>query len=262
MGGILDYIRLFIHYLLTPIRILLCIITYHIFHKIGECCNTPTALHMFQLLMGKILMAIFGFNVEIDNDDLVRYSQYLYSNQKLIAVFNHSTLIDGFILMATFERFSAVLLKLAAYKWIGYSDIIHEKYKNVWVEKNKTTSDILDRVSNRKSGEPILFIAPGSGNISANPDHITEFKGTGAFVGKFDVLPITMYYEDDSLHHNKDNGESFIHSTLKLFITHYNYKIKMKVGELIQCQENESIEEYKKRVYDIMDAQYQTMKSS
>jgi hypothetical protein len=212
--------------------------------------------------MGKTLMAIFGFNVEIDNDDLVRYSQYLHSNQKLIAVFNHSTLIDGFILMATFERFSAVLMKLAAYKWIGYSDLIHEKYKNIWVEKNKTTSDILDRVSNRKSGEPILFIAPGSGNISANPDHITEFKGTGAFVGKFDVLPITMCYEDDSLHHNKDNGESFIHSTLKLFITHYNYKIKMKVGELIQCQENESIEEYKKRVYDIMDAQYQTMKSS
>jgi hypothetical protein len=259
--GILDYIKLFIHYLFTPIRVILCIITYHVFHKIGECCDTPTALHMFQLLMGKTLIAIFGFNIEISNEDLVKYSQYLYSDEKLIAVFNHSTVIDGFILMATFERFSAVLLKLGAYKWIGYSDLIHEKYKNVWVEKNKTTTDIIDRVANRKPGQPVLFIAPGSGNISSNPDHITEFKGTGAFAGKFNVLPITMLYEDDSLHHNRDNGESFIHSTLKLFITHYNYKIKIKVGDLIKYEENESIEEYKKRVYDIMDAQYQTMKS-
>jgi 1-acyl-sn-glycerol-3-phosphate acyltransferase len=258
--SILDYIKLFIHYLFTPIRIILCIITYNVFHKIGEYCDTPSALHMFQLLMGKTLMAIFGFNIEISNEDLVKYSQYLYSDKKLIAVFNHTTVIDGFILMATFERFSAVLLKLSAYKWIGYSDLIHEKYKNIWVEKNKTTSDIIDRVSNRKPGQSILFIAPGSGNVSSDPDHITEFKGTGAFAGKFDVLPITMYYEDDSLHHNKDNGESFIHSTLKLFIMHNNYKVKIKVGDLIEYQENESIEEYKQRVYDIMNAQYQAMK--
>jgi hypothetical protein len=260
--GILDYIKLFIHYLTTPLRIIIFIIACNVFHKIGECCNTPTALHMFQMLLGKIMMAIFGFNVEIADDDLVRYSQYLYSDEKLIVVFNHTTVIDGHILMATFERFSAVLLNVPAYKWIGYSDVIHEKYKNVWVEKNKTTNDIIDRVTNRKSGNPILFIAPGSGNVSANPDNITEFKGTGAFAGKFNVLPVTIQYEDDSIHHNNDNGESFVHSTLKLFITHYNYKIKIKVGNLIEYEENESIEDYKNRVYNIMNVQYQAMKKS
>jgi len=258
--GILDYIKLFIHYLTTPIRIIIFIIVCNVFHKIGECCNTPTAFHMFQMLMGKTMMAIFGFNVEISDDDLVRYSQYLYSDEKLIAIFNHSTVMDGHILMATFERFSAVLLKLPAYKWIGYSDLIHEKSKNIWVEKNKTTNDIIDRVSSRKSGNPILFIAPGSGDVSSNPDNITEFNGTGAFVGKFNILPVTIHYEDDSIHHNNDNGESFIHSTLKLFITHYNYKIKIKVGNLIEYEENESIEDYKQRVYNIMNAQYQAMK--
>ena len=259
MSSIFDYIRIFIHYITAPIRIILCLIAYIVFHKIGECCQKPTALHMFQLLMGKTLMAIFGFDIEISNDDLVRYSQYLYSDKKFISVFNHSTVIDGFIMMATFERFSALLLKNPVYKWIGYSDLIHEKYKNIWVEKNNTTKAIIDRVSNRKSGEPVLFIAPGSGNVSVDPDNITEFKGNGAFVGKFSILPVTLHYEDDSIHHNVDNGESFIHSTLKLFVMNYNYKIKIKVGDMIEPDEKESIEEYKLRVYKIMNEQYKQM---
>ena len=247
------------HYILTPFRIILVFLTYIIFYKIGEYCETPTTQYMFALMLGKTLMYLFGINVEIDDADLVKYSQYMYSDKKFLAVFNHTSLIDGFLLMSVFERYSCLILKNKIFKWTGYSDLVHKKYRNVWVEKNKTTEAICEHASTRKPGESVLFIAPGSGNIPKDPDSITEFYGKGAFVGKFSILPIIIKYEDESIHHNKDNGESFYHSMLKLFVIHNNYKIKLKVGDMIEPMEEETVEEYKDRVYNIMNADYKQM---
>jgi len=257
---IFKYIRTFLHYILTPLRMILCFLINNILHKISEQCETLTTLYMFALLLGKSLMYLLGVTVEIDEEDLIKYSKFLYSDKKLIAVVNHTSLIDGYVLLATFERYSVVLLKNPIYKWLGYSEIVHQKYRNIFVERNKTTKNIIDKVSNRKPGEPILFVAPGSGNTPKNPDNITEFHGNGAFVGKFSILPVTLHYEDESIHHNQDNGESFIHSTLKLFVLNNNYKIKVKVGDIIEPDEKESIDEYKQRAYDIINKQYQDMK--
>jgi len=39
-----------------------------------------------------------------------------------------------------------------------------------------------------------------------------------------------------------------------------NYKIKIKVGDMINAYKNESIEEYKNRVYNIMNREYKELK--
>jgi hypothetical protein len=39
-----------------------------------------------------------------------------------------------------------------------------------------------------------------------------------------------------------------------------NYKIKIKVGDMINSYENESIDEYKNRVYNIMNREYKELK--
>jgi 1-acyl-sn-glycerol-3-phosphate acyltransferase len=257
---ILKYIKTFLHYIFTPFRMLLCVIVMNLLHKISEHCDSLTTLYMFALLLGKSMMYLLGVSIEIDEEDLIKYSKYLYSDKKLISVLNHTSLIDGYVLLATFERYSVVLLKNPIYKWLGYSDVVHEKYRNIFVEKNNTTKEIINKVSTRKPGQPILFVAPGSGNTPKNPDNITEFHGNGAFVGKFSILPVTFRYEDESIHHNQDNGESFIHSTLKLFVLNNNYKIRVKVGDIIDADEKESVDEYKQRVYTIMNKQYQDMK--
>lgn len=257
--NILKYIKTFLHYISVPLRIVLVFLTYIIFYKIGEYCETPTTQYMFALMLGKTLMYLFGINVEIDDADLVRYSQYMYSDKKFLAVFNHTSLIDGFLLMGVFERYSCLFLKNPVFKLTGYSDLIHKKYRNIYVEKNKTTKDIQEHVSSRKAGQSVLFIAPGAGNIPKDPDSITEFYGNGAFVGKFSILPVVIKYEDESIHHNKDNGESFIHSMMKLFVIHNNYKIKLKIGDMIEPKEEESIAEYKQRAYDIMNGIYKDM---
>jgi hypothetical protein len=140
----------------------------------------------------------------------------------------------------------------------GYTDENNEKYGTIYVEKGKTSNKIKNRIDNRKAGDPVIFIAPGSGNIPKVPDNITEFCGKGAFVEGYSILPVVIKYEDNSLDHNSDNGESIIHSSLKLFLVQ-NYKIKIRVCDMVELQEGETVEEYKDRVYNIMNEQYKIM---
>jgi hypothetical protein len=125
-------------------------------------------------------------------------------------------------------------------------------------EKGKTSNIIKGRVDNRRSGDPIVFIAPGSGNIPKIPGNITEFSGKGAFVEGYPILPVVIKYEDNSLHHNSDNGESMLHSWLKLFLVQ-NYKIKIRVCDMIEMLKEETVIEYKDRVYNIMNDEYKKM---
>jgi hypothetical protein len=126
-------------------------------------------------------------------------------------------------------------------------------------KRNGITQIINDKVKNRKTGESIIFIAPCKGISSQNPGNISEFKSSGAFVNKNKILPITIKYEDDTLDYNKDFGESIINAYFKLFLVE-NYKIRIKVGDIVDPDENESIEEYKNRVYNIMNREYKELK--
>ena len=77
-------------------------------------------------------------------------------------------------------------------------------------------------------------------------------------VNKSKILPIIIKYEDDTLDYNKELGESVIDAYFKLFLVE-NYKIKIKVGDIINPDKNESIEEYKNRVYNIMNREYKEL---
>jgi hypothetical protein len=113
-------------------------------------------------------------------------------------------------------------------------------------------------VDSRKSGDKVLFIAPGSGNTSTIPESITAFTSNGAFVHKYPILPIVVKYEDESLNYNHDNHESMLHSCLKLFLVR-DYNIKIKVCDMVEYEEGETINEYKGRVYKIMNDTYKSM---
>jgi predicted phosphodiesterase len=49
-----------------------------------------------------------------------------------------------------------------------------------------------------------------------------------------------------------------IHSYLKIFLVE-NYKITIKIGDMIDPDEKETIEEYRDRVYDIMNNDYKNI---
>ena len=162
------------------------------------------------------------------------------------------------MLISTFPRSSYLILKVIIYATIGYTEQINDLLGNIFVEKGQTSNKIKERVDSRKSGDKVLFIAPGSGNTSTIPESITEFTSNGAFVHKYPILPIVVKYEDESLNYNHDNHESMLHSCLKLFLVR-DYNIKIKVCDMVEYEEGETINEYKGRVYKIMNDTYKSM---
>jgi hypothetical protein len=85
-------------------------------------------------------------------------------------------------------------------------------------------------------------------------DNISKFIKKGAFVSKSKILPIIIKYEDYSIIYNYEH-ENVLASIFKLFLFE-NYKIKIKIGNMIDTKENESIEQYRDRVYEIMNQLY------
>jgi len=232
----------------------LMILSIHILQPLTNESNIISGILSF----AKLFMYILSFNINISKEDFVKYMEYLYSDKKFISTFNHTTLIDGFVLISTFPRSSYLILKVIIYTTIGYTDQINDLLGNIFVEKGTTSNKIKERVDNRKSGDKVLFIAPGSGNTSTIPGSITAFTSNGAFVHKYPILPIVIKYEDESLNYNHDNHESMLHSCLKLFLVR-DYNINIKVCDMVEYEEGETIEAYNSRVYKIMNDTYQGM---
>lgn len=258
MNNIINLIKTIILYILVPFRIIFLLLLLRLSNIILYFIRDESSILAVILIFGKFLMFILSFNIDISKEDYIKYMEYLYSDKKFICTINHTTLADGFVVASAFPRSSIVILRTVMYSIFGYTDENNEKYGNIYVEKGKTSNKIKERVNNRKAGDPVVFIAPGSGNIAKIPGNITEFGGKGAFVEGYPILPILIKYEDESLHHNSDNGESMLHSCLKLFLVQ-NYKIKIKVSDMVEKIEGESIDEYKDRVYKIMNDIYIAM---
>lgn len=228
-----------------------------IIFKYIENTEDEVKINQYCKLFGKLMIWGFSMDIIIEDDDITKYNQYLYSDRKMLGIFNHSTMADGFIMPGIFDKTSAVILKVESLP--GYTENVNNKVKNIYIEKGKTTEKILNYIENRKAGGNMLFIAPGSGNTPKDPDNITEFTGSSAFVGKYAVMPVIIKYPDNSLNHNADRGESVMHSYLKLFLLK-DYKVRVKVLDLIECGKDETAEEFKIRVYDIMNNAYKELK--
>ena len=50
-----------------------------------------------------------------------------------------------------------------------------------------------------------------------------------------------------------------LHSYMKVFLVE-NYNITVKIGDMIEPDEKESVDEYKDRVYNIMNREYKELK--
>jgi 1-acyl-sn-glycerol-3-phosphate acyltransferase len=258
MNSIIDFIKTFLLYITLPLRVLFFIFIVIFCNFVLSFLKDESSIMGVILISCKLFMFILSLNINISKDDLIKYMKYLYSDEKLVCTFNHTTFADGFIICSALPRSCIVILKLIFHTLFCYTDENHAKYGNIYVEKGKTSKTIKDRVDNRKAGDPIIFIAPGAGNTPQVPGSITEFTGKGAFVDGYPILPVVIKYEDDSLHHNHDNGESMLHSCLKLFLVQ-NYKINIKICDRVEKANDETIDEYKDRVYEIMNETYKKM---
>ena len=88
-------------------------------------------------------------------------------------------------------------------------------------------------------------------------ENIGYFTRKGAFISKPKILPILIKLPDNSIIYDFYN-ETVLKSFFKLFLFE-NYKIKIKVCDMIKANENEGMEEYRDRVYVIMNQLYKEM---
>lgn len=254
--------KTFFIYVTMPIRLFLIYFVFLIGVYILHSLNKEGDITFCTLAMGKIMLYILSIHVKISYEDYIKYMNYLYSDEKFVCVFTHTTLVDGILVLATLPRCGPVMNKQIELKYILYDDSISDKLGGILLDRSKmggTTQVIKERVNNRKCGESPLCIAPCSGKPPENPGNISEFKSKGAFVNKTKILPIIIKYQDETLNYNEDYGESMIHGYLKIFLVE-NYKITIKIGDMIDPDEKESIEEYRDRVYDIMNQEYKELK--
>lgn len=215
--------------------------------------NVTTLIIIFFKFIVQFLMS---YDIDISIEDYNKYMRYLYSDEKFICIFNHISSLDGFLLLSTFPKMGIVLNKQKVFDYIGYDDESNSKSGSIFVneyKKSNVTTKIKETIYNRKKGQSILFISPTYA-LPDTEDNISKFIKKGAFVNKSKILPIIIKYEDFSIIYNCEH-ENVLASIFKLFLFE-NYKIKIKIGDMIDPDENESIEQYKERVYDIMNEQY------
>lgn len=247
-----------LHYILIPFKIILFVILIILGIYILKSTNNDGNITTLIIVFFKfVLHFLMSYNIEISNEDYNKYMRYLYSEEKYLCIFNHISTVDGFALLSTFPKIGFVLNKHKFYDYISYDDIVNDKVGGIFVDmkkKTNVTSKIKKAIYNRKSGGNILFISPSEANLPFNSENIGSFTRKGAFVNKTKILPVLLKFPDNSIIYNF-NYETILESFLKIFLQE-NYNIKIKVGDMIDPGENESIEEYKERVYHIMNEQY------
>lgn len=260
MVNIYSIFKTFFIYAAAPFRIIFIFVIIMIcnFFILNNMKNEGDIMATI-LWFSKTFIFLMSYKINISKEDFIKYMKYLYSDKKYLCVFNHTTLLDGNMLLSVFPRSSLVISRQKEHEYLGYTQKINDLIGSIIIDKGGNTSNkIKDRIDNRKNGDPVLFIAPCMGKTPDIPGNITDFKKNGAFINKYPILPIIIKYEDDSLNYNQDFGESFVHSYLKLFIVE-NYNINIVVGDMVEPYEKETVEEFKYRVYNIMNDQYKEM---
>ena len=250
-----------LHYILIPFKIILFVILIILGICVLKNTNGDSNITTLIIIFFKIVLHyLMFFNIEISDSDYNKYMRYLYSDEKYLCVFNHISILDGFALLSTFPKMGIVLYKQKFFDYIGYDDESNSKSGSIFVNEDKkgnVTTKIKETIYNREKGQSVLFISPDANTLPDKEDNISKFIKKGAFVSKSKILPIIIKYEDYSVIYNPKH-ESVLESFFKLFLFE-NYKIKIKVCDMINAHENESIEEYRDRVYVIMNQLYKEM---
>ena len=212
--------------------------------------------------MNTIILKFFLFqNIHFDYSTIHTYLHILHSDKPIIIVSNHRSLFDGFVLMSIFGNLSFIVNDTGMSLFPGIKTIC-DKLGFIQVKTNKKTNatkKIIDYTNNRKSSEPILTIFPDS--LHQIPSHlnIAPFK-SGAFVGKFDILPIIIKYKNYDIHpfywgNNEPRGFSSIIEKL----LDQKCEVYVEMLPITHCDKNMSIEQYKNHVFNIMNTHYDKM---
>lgn len=237
-------------------RIVLFTIIYIIFLCIIHI--VPSRFHSSLIgYVNYVGMCIIGFNsMKCTNKHVIE--QLYQSDEPVIIVCNHISLLDGFILSsATSGMVSYMFDNKLVEKVPGFKYIL-ERYMNALVKQPKdTTKQIKQHLLSRQKNDPILCLFADAMNPVPIDKNIAPFK-TGAFVHKVKVLPIIIKYKNYKVDPTFRwfNNEHFFWGFSKILFDN-NIDIVVNIMDPITPEENWSIDNYKDHVYELMNRKYE-----
>ena len=204
--------------------------------------------------MTTLLLKVANFkNIKVNNTKLFKH--YINTDKKLLVVANHKCLFDGFVLLNSLQDIGFMLSRKGG-NLVPFINAINKKSNSFFYEPNQGTKTLIDKINLRKINDNIIVVFADSMNPIPIGKNIAPFK-TGAFQGKFDILPVVIKYKnwtiDPTLYWYK--GEHPIICFSKVLLDG-KCEVIADVMDLVSCDENMSVEEYRDYVYNLMNTRY------
>ena len=210
----------------------------------------------------KITFRLFFTLCNIQNitiNGVYKLDKLYNSNKKFLIVSNHKSMFDIFLSFYIYPNICILTSKAAANIFPLFNNL-NKKIGNIVFDhliKNQNITDLIyDKVNNRKAKDNMLVIYPDGMNPIPIGKNIANFK-TGAFRHKFDILPIVIKYKNWSIDptHYWYKGEHPFIGFSKVLLDG-NCEVTVDVMDLVSCEDDMSVEEYRDYVYDLMDTRY------
>jgi 1-acyl-sn-glycerol-3-phosphate acyltransferase len=205
-------------------------------------------------LMTKLFLKAANFkSVKANNAKLFKH--YINTDKKLIVVANHKCLFDSFVLLNSLQDIGFMLSRKGG-NLVPFISAINKKSNSFFYEPNQGTKTLIDKINARKINDNIIVVFADSMNPIPVGKNIAPFK-TGAFQGKFDILPVVIKYKNWTIDPTFRwyNGEHPTTCFFKLLLD-CKCEVVTDVMDLVSCQENMTVEEYRDYVYNLMNKRY------
>ena len=205
-------------------------------------------------LMTKLLLKVANFkNIKVNNAKLFKY--YINTNKKLLVIANHKCLFDCFILLNSLQDIGFMLSKTGG-NLMPFINAINKKSNSFFYEPNQGTKALINKINTRKINDNIIVVFADSMNPIPVGKNIAPFK-TGAFQGKFDILPVVIKYKNATIDPTFRwyKGEHPFVGLYKILLDG-KCEVITDVMDLVSCQTNMTVEEYRDYVYNRMNIRY------
>lgn len=203
--------------------------------------------------LGNFFLKLLKFrNVKVNNIEL--FNQVFKSNRKCLIIANHKSLLDVLVSKIIFKNIGWIASKNAV-KICPLGELLAKNTESIIIEKNATVI-LNNKIKNRKANSNLIMIFADAMNPILPGYNIAPFK-TGGFVGKFDILPIVIKYKNYTVDPTFRwfDGEHPLIGFSKIALNDH-IDVTLDVMDIQSCESDMSIEEYRDKVYNLMNKRY------
>ena len=204
--------------------------------------------------MTNLLLKILNFrNIKINNAELFKLIKK--TDKKVVIIANHKSIFDVFVLLYGLQDIGFMLSKNGG-NMLPLINQIKKRSNSFFYEKGMAIPTLNEKIENRKANDNIIVVFADAMNPILPGYNIAPFK-TGGFVGKFYILPIVIKYKNytvDPTFRWFDGENPYIGFSKIALNDHID--VTLDVMDIQSCESNMSIEEYRDKVYNLMNKRY------